>query len=100
MTANDRVALILMDYANRMRLKIWARSRIVHREEDAVLLATLEVPGYRARVERAVVLTVEAFDWNCPQHITPRFTAAEVEDRVRPMLERIADLEAKAGKPA
>lgn len=97
MAANDRVALILMDYANRMRLKIWARARIVHHDEDAALVGSLEIPDYRARVERAVVLTVEAFDWNCPQHITPRFTAAEVEDRIRPLLDRIAELEARAG---
>ncbi|MBT5266043.1 MAG: pyridoxamine 5'-phosphate oxidase [Rhodospirillaceae bacterium] len=77
LAANDRVSLILMDYPNRRRLKIWARARIVHREEDPDLLARLEIPTYRARVERAVVLAIEAIDWNCPQHITPRFTEAE-----------------------
>ncbi|MBT3700167.1 MAG: pyridoxamine 5'-phosphate oxidase [Alphaproteobacteria bacterium] len=79
MNANDRVSLILMDYANRRRLKIWARARIVHTQQNPELLAQLEVPDYKARVERAVVLTVEAADWNCPQHITPRFTMAEIE---------------------
>jgi len=79
MSANDKVALILMDYANRRRLKIWARARIVHAEEEPELLAQLELPDYRARVERGVILTVEAADWNCPQHITPRFTLAEIE---------------------
>jgi predicted pyridoxine 5'-phosphate oxidase superfamily flavin-nucleotide-binding protein len=97
MTANDRVALILMDYAGRQRLKIWARARLVHPEEDAALVARLEMPTYRARVERAVLLSVEAFDWNCPQHITPRFTAAEIEDRVRPLYDRITELEAQIG---
>lgn len=96
LNANDRVALILMDYANRARLKIWARARLVHPDEDADLLRRLEDPTYRARVERAVILTVEAFDWNCPQHITPRFTADEVEARIRPLLARIAALEAAA----
>jgi predicted pyridoxine 5'-phosphate oxidase superfamily flavin-nucleotide-binding protein len=95
--ANDRVALILMDHANRMRLKIWARARLVHADEDPDLVRRLEVPTYRARVERAVILTVEAFDWNCPQHITPRYTAEEVEARIRPLLARIAELEAAAG---
>ena len=95
--ANDRVTLILMDYANRARLKIWARARLVPRDEDPDLLRKLEIPTYRARVERAVVLTVEAFDWNCPQHITPRYTAAEVEQQIRPLLDRIAALEAEAG---
>ncbi len=77
LAASDRVALILMDYANRRRLKIWARARLVHRDEDPELLARLEDRGYRAKVERAVVLSVEAVDWNCPQHITPRYTDAE-----------------------
>ena len=77
MNANDRVSLILMDYANRRRLKIWARARIVHTQQNPELLAQLEVPDYKARVERAVVLTVEAADWNCPQHITPHYTAEE-----------------------
>jgi len=78
LSANARVALILMDYANRRRLKIWARARLVHRDEDPELLARLEDPTYRGRVERAVVMTVEAVDWNCPQHITPRYTEAEI----------------------
>lgn len=96
MNANDRVALILMDYANRRRLKIWARARIADAAEDPALLAKLETPGYGATVERGVILTVEAFDWNCPKHITQRFTAAEVESVVRPLQERIAALEAAA----
>ena len=98
MAANDRVALILMDYANRRRLKIWARARVVHPGEDRELVEALSMPDAGVPVERAVVLTVEAFDWNCPKHITPRYTAAEVEQYVRPLLDRIAALEAAAGK--
>lgn len=98
MSANDRVALILMDYANRRRLKIWARARVVHPEEDRELVEALSMPDAGGPVERAVVLTVEAFDWNCPKHITPRYTAAEVEAYVRPLLDRIAALEAAAAK--
>src|SRR5690606_3597102 len=82
--ADGRVALILMDYANRRRLKIWGRARIVHEDEDPGLLAQLENPAYRARVERAVVITVEAFDWNCPQHIVPRFTEDEITTLLAP----------------
>jgi hypothetical protein len=74
---NDRVSLILMDYTRRRRLKVWGRVRLVDVEADPDLAAALAVPGYRARVERAVIITVEAFDWNCPQHITPRFTNDE-----------------------
>lgn len=76
---DGRIALILMDYAQRRRLKIWARARLVNVRDDAELIGHLEVPSYRARVERAVIITVEAFDWNCPQHITPRYTRAEAE---------------------
>jgi predicted pyridoxine 5'-phosphate oxidase superfamily flavin-nucleotide-binding protein len=83
-TDNDRVALILMDYARRRRLKIWGRVRLVEAADDPGLAASLAVPGYRARVERAVVITVTAVDWNCPQHITPRFTADEWRARAAP----------------
>jgi uncharacterized protein len=74
---NDRVAIILMDYANRRRLKILGRVRIVELDEDPALIARLVLPSYRARVERGVIIRVEGYDWNCPQHITPRFTEAE-----------------------
>lgn len=78
LTADDRASLILLDYAERRRLKIWARARIVDHADDPELVRRLTIPGYPARVERAVVMAVEAFDWNCPRHITPRFTAAEL----------------------
>ncbi|GJD94204.1 pyridoxamine 5'-phosphate oxidase family protein [Methylobacterium iners] len=74
-----RVSLFLMDYANRRRLKIFGQARVVEAGEDPSLAGSLAVPGYRGLVERSVVVTVAGFDWNCPQHITPRFTAAEWE---------------------
>ncbi len=74
---DDRVSLFFMDYAHRARLKVMARAEVVSAADRPDLVARLEVPSYRARVERAVVLHVVAFDWNCPQHITPRFTAEE-----------------------
>jgi len=77
---DGRIALILMDYALRRRLKLWGRARLVDTRDDATLIEQLEVPSYRARIERAVIITVEAVDWNCPQHITPRYTEAEVEE--------------------
>ncbi|RKY19920.1 MAG: pyridoxamine 5-phosphate oxidase [Planctomycetota bacterium] len=76
--ADDRVALFLMDYPNRRRLKLMARCRVVSAADDLALAARVEDPDYRARVERVFVFTLEAFDWNCPQHISPRFTAHEV----------------------
>jgi predicted pyridoxine 5'-phosphate oxidase superfamily flavin-nucleotide-binding protein len=75
-----RVMLILMDFRTQQRLKIWGRARIVHEREEPELLARLKVPAYRARVERAYVITVEALDINCPQHITQRFSIAELTD--------------------
>ncbi len=77
--ANNRVSLILMDYPNRRRLKIWGTAKIVHATEEPELLARLEVPSYRAQVERGYIITVEALEWNCPQHITPRYTKSEIE---------------------
>ncbi|MGP4687876.1 pyridoxamine 5'-phosphate oxidase family protein [Agrobacterium pusense] len=78
-TANDRVSLFLMDYAHRQRLKIFGRIRIIDAADDPSLAERLTVPDYSARVERLVLIGVEAFDWNCPQHITPRFTLAELQ---------------------
>lgn len=75
---DDRVSLFLMDYPSQRRLKIWGRARLVDEDSEPALLARLESPDYRARVERGVIITVEAFDWNCPKYITPRFTEQEV----------------------
>ncbi len=66
-----------MEYANRARLKLFGHSRLVGLNADPGLIAKLELPNYRARVERGVVITLEGYDWNCPQHITPRFTEAD-----------------------
>lgn len=93
--ANDRVALILVDYAHRQRLKLWGRARVIPVSDDPTLAARLAVPGYRARVERSIIVTVQAFDWNCPRHITPRFTLAEVEAAAAPLKAEIASLRAR-----
>jgi predicted pyridoxine 5'-phosphate oxidase superfamily flavin-nucleotide-binding protein len=79
LAGNDRVSLILMDYAHSRRLKILGRARIVEAADDPALMERLQDPDYRAPVERAVVIGIEAWDWNCPKHITPRFTVAEIE---------------------
>lgn len=86
LNANARISLILMDYPNRRRLKIWGTTRIVHEEDEPELVARLEVPTYRARVERGIVIQVEAIEWNCPQHITPRFTEAEMDEVLQPLI--------------
>lgn len=90
--SNDRVSIILMDYAHQRRLKLLGRVRMTSAMDDPALMVRLALPGYRARIERAVVITVEAFDWNCPQHITPRFTDAEIQDRVGHLVLEIARL--------
>jgi predicted pyridoxine 5'-phosphate oxidase superfamily flavin-nucleotide-binding protein len=80
---NDRAALFFMDYANRTRLKLLGHARIVDATEAPDLAARLAVPGYPARVERAVLITVESYEWNCHQHITPRYTEAEFAVRAK-----------------
>ena len=75
---DDRVALMFVDYPGRMRLKILAHASIVTEADAPERMARLLVPGYEARVERGFLLRVEAYDWNCPQHITPRYTEEEL----------------------
>jgi predicted pyridoxine 5'-phosphate oxidase superfamily flavin-nucleotide-binding protein len=95
---NDRVALFFMDYPHQARLKVLGRARTVALETDPDLAAGLAVPGYPAKIERGFVIAVEAFDWNCSQHITQRFTAAEIAAAVAPLHERIRELEALIGQ--
>jgi uncharacterized protein len=94
-SADDRVALILMDYPNRTRLKILAHMEARELDAASDLASRLALPRYRGKPERAFLLRLETFDWNCPQHITPRFTAAEIETAVSPLHTRIAALEAE-----
>lgn len=97
LNANPRISLILVDYTRRMRLKLWGAARIVHQEEDTALIAALEVPDYRARVERGIVIRVEAVEWNCPQHITPRYTEEEVQALLQPIMEENERLKSLLG---
>lgn len=82
---NNRVSLFFMDYPNRKRLKVLGRVEIISME-DLETIAKLEDNHYRARIERAFIIHIEAFDWNCPQHITPRYTKQEVEQLIAPVL--------------
>jgi predicted pyridoxine 5'-phosphate oxidase superfamily flavin-nucleotide-binding protein len=90
--ANDRVALLLMDYARQRRLKIFGRMHVIDARDDQVLAERLTVPDYSGRVERAITVKVEAFDWNCPQHITPRFTEAELQVALKPIRDELSAL--------
>ncbi|KPF72162.1 hypothetical protein IP88_10255 [alpha proteobacterium AAP81b] len=90
-----RVALILVDYPAQRRLKLLARLEVRPLADDPALAAALAVPGYRALPERAFVLHLAASDWNCPQHITPRWTEPEIAAAMAPLHERLAALEAE-----
>jgi hypothetical protein len=94
---DSRVSLFFMDYPNRARLKLFGRARVVGLD-DKDLMAALAHGDYRARIERGIVIAVEGFDWNCPQHITPRFTAEDAVSLTRPLEERIATLEAELAR--
>jgi len=97
LATNDRSALILMDYPGRRRLKIYARLEAKSLAAEPDLAARLEMPGYGGVVERAFLLHLEAFDWNCPQHITPRFTEAELAEVLEPVRKRMEALERENG---
>lgn len=92
---DDRVALILVDYPSRTRLKILAHLEVRDLKADPQLAARLALPGYRAVPERAFVLKLTAFDWNCSQHITPRYTAPDIQGAMGQMGARLAALEAE-----
>ncbi|RFC35511.1 MAG: hypothetical protein DID90_2727554416 [Candidatus Nitrotoga sp. LAW] len=83
LAGDDRVSLFLMDYPHQARLKIFGRARVIYEDDDSELLARLDNPHYRARVERGIVIRIEGFDWNCPKYITPRYTEDEVAQRIR-----------------
>jgi predicted pyridoxine 5'-phosphate oxidase superfamily flavin-nucleotide-binding protein len=95
LATNDRVALFLMDYPNRERLKILGHARVDDARQHPELVAQLAEPARHRTVERLFFIEVLSFDWNCPQYITPRYTAAEVEAAVAPLHARIAALEAQ-----
>ena len=95
LTTNDRVALFLMDYPQRTRLKILGHAMVKDARERRELVEQLANLKDRRLVERVFIIKVIGFDWNCPAHITPRYTAAEIEEMVAPLKERIAELESK-----
>jgi hypothetical protein len=92
---DDRVALILVDYPNRRRLKVWGHARIVDAAEDPALVAQLHDPAYQARPERAVVIAVAALDWNCPQHLPQRYTLEELEPALSQLRAELQRLQAE-----
>ena len=95
LAADDRACLFLMDYAHRARLKIYARVETLALEDAPDLTALVTMPEYKAKLERVFRLRLEAFDWNCQQHIAPRFSEGEISEAIRPLRDRLADLEAE-----
>src|SRR6478672_8540402 len=93
LSENDRAYLFLIDFSRRQRIKLWGRARVV--ENDDALIERLFDHGYKAKPERVILFTIEAWDVNCSQHITARMTADEVEDLLGTVQERIAALQAE-----
>lgn len=98
LAAEARACLFLMDYAKRARLKVYARVEALALDADPALTELVTVPGYKARLERVFRVRLASFDWNCPQHITPRFTESEVAEATRPLRDKLATLEAEVGQ--
>ena len=101
---DDRVSIIFMDYINKRRLKLLGHVTLIG-PDDTETLARLALPDCRAKVERGFLIRAQAFDWNCPQHITERYTEAHIRRVIEPYQQRIAELEAKlaaagSGEPA
>ena len=96
--SNNRVALFLMDYPRRERLKLMGYARVVDVKDAPELAAQVTEPGMQESVERIFRLEVISYNWNCSQYITPRFTEEEVRETTKPLLERIAKLEAELNK--
>lgn len=99
LSGEARVSLFLMDYPHQRRLKILGRARVIDDATDPALMAQLASPENRARVERGVIITVDAFDWNCPKYITPRFTERELAELVQAQAPVIALAGAAAARP-
>ena len=90
---SDRAFLFLMDYGNRRRLKIWGRAKVEYDRPD--LIEQLRVPGYEAEAQRAILIHVEAWDWNCPKYIPIKYSEDQVAEMMAPLRARIQNLEAQ-----
>lgn len=95
LATDDRVSLFLMDYPNRRRLKLIGHTQI---SENPDVIAALMPSDYAAEPERAFLIDVVGFDWNCPQHITPRFTEADIRRGTQPLLEELERLRARVAE--
>lgn len=89
---DDRIAMILVDYPNSARIKILGRAKLVEMADDPDLMERLQDQSYKGRPERAVVVTVEGFDWNCPQHLPVRLTMEEMQPILAPFQQEMAQM--------
>jgi predicted pyridoxine 5'-phosphate oxidase superfamily flavin-nucleotide-binding protein len=95
MATNTNVALIMIDYPTRTRLKIYAKSEVIELKDNPELYEILDLEDYKFRPERMMVFHIEAYDWNCPQHIKQRFTLEEIDEITKPLRNKIKELEEK-----
>jgi hypothetical protein len=93
---NDRAHIFILHFATQQRVKLWGRARVV--ENDTELMERLVDPAYRARPQRAIVFTLEAWDMNCNQHIIARYSEAEMAPAVNKLIDRIKELEAEVAR--
>jgi predicted pyridoxine 5'-phosphate oxidase superfamily flavin-nucleotide-binding protein len=93
LATNNNVALIMVDYPARARLKIYAKAEIVELKDNPSLYDALDLEEYKFRPERMMVLNIEAYDWNCPQHITPRYTVNDIEEAFASQRNQISRME-------
>jgi hypothetical protein len=93
MATNNNVSLIIIDYPSRTRLKIFAKAEVVRLKDKPELYELLELDDYKFRPERMILFHIEAYDWNCPQHITPRYTVDEINEAFLPQQEYVTSLE-------
>jgi predicted pyridoxine 5'-phosphate oxidase superfamily flavin-nucleotide-binding protein len=92
---NANVALIMISYPHRARLKLYAKARIVQIADQPELFEQIDPAEYKHKPERMIVLDIQAYDWNCPQHINPRYTTEEIQQAFAPQRQRLAELEAE-----
>jgi hypothetical protein len=93
LTTNNRVALIMIDYPAQARLKIVGRAEILEGDAAKDWITRLRNPAEKTPIERVFLIHIEGFDWNCPQHITPRYTEEQINEALAPIQKRLADLE-------
>jgi predicted pyridoxine 5'-phosphate oxidase superfamily flavin-nucleotide-binding protein len=93
--SDARICLFLMDYANRRRLKIWGHASVVHHDDSPEIISQLTHPDYKASIERAIIIRVDALEWNCSKHITQRFNEDEVRQILQPLIEENDALKAR-----